>query len=430
LLRPKGINMGTIHDDPDPPQATVKRTRPLADEQDQIRGFYSSALRAVTGYNYLTRKWLPLKGPSFYALVNVLRSHCYFDPRTGEQRDTCFPEAETLARECGLSRRTIFYLLKDPEMGRFVKRIHRRRYSPEHEREVQTSNLYLVSLDDPTVPADDHLVAEKEAELQALAALADQTERTDKTTGRGTKDRSTTRCEHGRRPSECKFCTLNAVQLLHSQQGANSAHEIETLNESSLKEGVRRSPGAESFPVARMTIGTRQQDTATTEPQPGRHQGDGHTPPSDQIASPPQSSSGQTPTQGVGVALQGDALLQEDEARLAHVDAIAGNLLYDLFSAHAAAAPENGIRTIVKALVQAQVPDGVISPLIYLARDRMYWRAGGEPVGNWAGYFIEVTRNLITEASQSRLGRKAWNIAAIRARDEQKQRRKRESSHS
>jgi hypothetical protein len=48
----------------------------------------------------------------------------------------------------------------------------------------------------------------------------------------------------------------------------------------------------------------------------------------------------------------------------------------------------------------------------------------GESVGNWAGYFIEVTRNLITEASQSRPGRKAWNIDAIRARDEQKQRRK------
>jgi hypothetical protein len=43
-----------------------------------------------------------------------------------------------------------------------------------------------------------------------------------------------------------------------------------------------------------------------------------------------------------------------------------------------------------------------------LAHDRMSWRSGGEPVGNWTGNFIEVTHNLIMEASQSRPGLASW----------------------
>ncbi len=142
-------------------------------DQDEIRAFHLSALHAVTGYNYLTRKWLPREGPLFYALIQALRAHCYYNPETGETRTTCFPSLATLASECGVSRRTVCRLLQrdregkfiHPTIGRFIRVVPRRRYDAQGERQVQTSNLYMVALDDPPIPEDDALVAEKEAEL-------------------------------------------------------------------------------------------------------------------------------------------------------------------------------------------------------------------------------------------------------------------------
>ncbi len=418
------------------------RTSEHEGEPDQIRGYYSTALRAVTGHQYLLRKWLPLKGPSFYALVQVLRSYCFADPHTGEQRNTCFPEAETLATRCGLSRRTVFYLLKDPDMARFVKRIPRRRYSPEHQRDVQTSNQYLVSLDDPPIPDDDSLVEEKAAELAALEALA--TAEASKLTAReqaryarrhkitqaqDTLAAASSSCPHGDDPSECKICTPRAVQDLHSQRGAKSALEIDTLKERPLKEEIHRSgtkrtpaapgaPGGPHIAVAYTATGKGRSDDGPSRPAPHhphqpQHSAETGTNP-DRIESSHTQNWAKTPPQGDGSKEQ-----HEWERSMERVHAAAGGIVYDLLEEMGATNPAQGVHMIVQAMVTANAPEDRLVDLAYFARARVqrFIYRGGR-VDNVPGYYITVMRSLLQEAP-----RYGWDTELMERRDQVKHER-------
>lgn len=214
-------------------------------ESGELRGFYYDPRRAVIGPNYLLLRWLPREGPLFVAFIGRLRLHCYANPKTGEVRNQCFPSLATLAQECGVGRRTICRLLARDQQGHFVNRslerflkvIPRRRYDAQLEREVQTSNLYLVAMDDPPVPEDDHLVAEKEAELAALLALSQTPE------GEACVARDDKVSEEG---SECQNDTLNAVPKWHPQSCAILAHESITFNN---QRGRFPTPGSHPPPM-------------------------------------------------------------------------------------------------------------------------------------------------------------------------------------
>jgi hypothetical protein len=150
---------------------------------DQIRGFYYDARHAVLGRDYLRRKWLPREGPLFYALIQVMRSFCYYNPQTGELREQCHPTVPTIAARLGVDPATVHRLIKrDPKTGefvsknaealkRFIKVQPRWLYNPEVGHKTQRSNLYQVALDDPPIPEDDHLVEEKEAELVTILTM-------------------------------------------------------------------------------------------------------------------------------------------------------------------------------------------------------------------------------------------------------------------
>ena len=154
-----------------------------AQDADQIRGFYYNAHRAARGRDYLRRKWLPREGPLFYTFIQVMRSHCFYNPQTGELRETCYPTVETIAKECGVDPATIHrFLRRDKTTGafvskhaealsRFLKIQPRWRYDERVGHKVQRSSLYLVALDDPPLPEDEPLVTEKEAELAAILTL-------------------------------------------------------------------------------------------------------------------------------------------------------------------------------------------------------------------------------------------------------------------
>src|SRR5215472_816758 len=161
------------------------RTARAPSEQvsDQIRGFYDDARRAALGHDYLRRKWLPREGPLFYAFIQVMRGHCYSNPQTGEIRESCYPKVETIAKECGVDPATIHRLIqRDKTTGefrskhaqalkRFIKVQPRWLYDPQVGHKTQRSSVYLVALDDPPVPEDEHLVAAKEAELDAILTM-------------------------------------------------------------------------------------------------------------------------------------------------------------------------------------------------------------------------------------------------------------------
>ncbi len=95
-------------------------------------------------------------------------------------------------------------------LNRFVRVQPRRRYDAQGQRQVQTSNLYLVRMDTPVVPEDDALVWEKAKEL-AIRALERQAQ----------EQEQEARCQETERRTAPKSafeeqdCTLKAVQKLH-----------------------------------------------------------------------------------------------------------------------------------------------------------------------------------------------------------------------
>lgn len=117
---------------------------------------------------YFFRQWKPKLGPVLTLLIMELRDRCYYNPRTGERRDYCWPSQEELARAIGVSVRTIIRALQSPLARRFIRIQHRYRYDPALGKKVRTSSAYVVAMDDPLRPEDEPLLARLAAE-QILA---------------------------------------------------------------------------------------------------------------------------------------------------------------------------------------------------------------------------------------------------------------------
>jgi hypothetical protein len=103
---------------------------------------------------YFFRKWKPRLGPTATLLIMELRDRCYYNPRTEERRDTCWPALDELGAALGVSARTIQRLLDEPLVQLFVKVEHRYRFDERLGRKVRTSSLYHVAMDDPLLPED------------------------------------------------------------------------------------------------------------------------------------------------------------------------------------------------------------------------------------------------------------------------------------
>ena len=64
----------------------------------------------------------PLAQASGY-FTQVMRSHCYYNPQTGEVRDQCYPAVPTIAKECGVDPATIHRLIqRNPKTGEFLSK--------------------------------------------------------------------------------------------------------------------------------------------------------------------------------------------------------------------------------------------------------------------------------------------------------------------
>lgn len=362
-------------------------------EQDELRAFHHSALHAVTGYNYLTRKWLPCEGPTFYAFIQTLRSHCYFNRETGETRTTCFPSLATIAQECGVSRRTICRLIQRDQDGRFVNRslerfikvIPRRRYDAEGHRQVQTSNLYLIAMDDPPIPEDDALVAQKEAELQAMEQIKEK------------------------RRSECQSDTLKAEPDCHSQSSVDLAQELSPLTDTpndiffDLHEGVKLSKqkGTPANPTKRGYEGYETNERRATK--------------SYRIAS---SSGSEDQFRRSNHSSKPKMDLTEDQEAAASV-------IYSLLQEYGDTNAGIGAKIILKALIDAGAPDEKLIDLAYFGRARLRrFQMRGGHVENKAGYYVNLMRSLAKEARRQRwdteqmeaIDRKRHEQAMIRSR--------------
>ncbi|HLH29092.1 MAG TPA: helix-turn-helix domain-containing protein [Acidimicrobiales bacterium] len=120
---------------------------------------------------YFFRRWKPTLGPILTLLIMELRDRCYYNPRTGERRDYCWPSQEELARALGVSVRTIIRTLQSPLARKFIRIQHRYRYDPALGKKVRTSSAYLVAMDDPLLPEDEDALTR----LAAERLLAEET---------------------------------------------------------------------------------------------------------------------------------------------------------------------------------------------------------------------------------------------------------------
>ncbi len=395
--------LSTKNPAPPPERGAVReKLPPAAASQDRIRGFYYDPRRAALGHQYLLRKWLPREGPLFFSFISVLRSFCYADPTTGELREECYPSVETLACRCGVSARTIHRLIERDAEGhflnraleRFVKILPRHRYDAKLGHGVQTSSLYLVALDDPPVPEDDHLVAEKEAELAVLHALS-------QASPAGSQDYNEDVIAED---SDCQNDTHSGLPKWQSYYSAKMADEIVpstiTLNTNTYRtiaderQKQTRNDSATEISLSALPPGT-QEPSELSEPAT-REKGNAHR----------------------TTRVAGSKRVKSDrEKALAEALAQAGGVVQTLikedFRGSNAAA---GTRTILDALLDAGAPLEKMVALAYRGRTRLRQeQALGNPIQNPTGYYITIMRELGAEAKD--LG---WDIERLKREDEEK----------
>jgi hypothetical protein len=122
--------------------------------------------RKYTISHYLRTQWGPLLGATRLWFVIALRQRCYWN----KKQDWCVVDKRTLARESGLSLRTVNRIISAGEPSPpsqlpnrpttpdytswFFAKECRRRYSERIGKTVNAPNRYRVLLDDPLTPRD------------------------------------------------------------------------------------------------------------------------------------------------------------------------------------------------------------------------------------------------------------------------------------
>ena len=102
---------------------------------------------------YFFQRWLPLIGHSAFAVVLAARSMCYWNPKTGELRDTLETDMAELAARASVSVRTVKDVLnQDLVKNYFIRYSVRRMMTPNG---IRTAGILLqVKMDDPLTPED------------------------------------------------------------------------------------------------------------------------------------------------------------------------------------------------------------------------------------------------------------------------------------
>lgn len=103
--------------------------------------------------HYFFNQWLPLLGHSAATVVLAARGMCYWNPLTGELRNTIETDMSELARRASVSVRTVKDVLANPLIHKyFLRYTVRRIFTPNG---VRTAGISLqVRMDDPLSPDD------------------------------------------------------------------------------------------------------------------------------------------------------------------------------------------------------------------------------------------------------------------------------------
>ena len=127
----------------------------------EIRNGIVEPEEVVVFSQYFLKKWGPRLGPTLTLLIIRLRMYCYYNKRTKEKRDWCFPSQKTLAEDLGVSSKTIERELKREIAREFIKRKPRYVYNQKLNKKIRTTDMYYIAMYDPLIPEDEALLVRK-----------------------------------------------------------------------------------------------------------------------------------------------------------------------------------------------------------------------------------------------------------------------------
>lgn len=119
--------------------------------------------RTLLVTQYFFFNWLPILGHSAMAVIMAARSMCYWNPMTGQLRNTVETEMGELARKASVSVRTVKDVMKNEDVQKYFLRYKVRRVVTENG--VRTAGIVMqVRMDDPLTPKDqqEHNLVEEE----------------------------------------------------------------------------------------------------------------------------------------------------------------------------------------------------------------------------------------------------------------------------
>ncbi len=396
-----------------PIASEMATSSPDATQADQLRPFYYSALREVTGDNYLIREWLPRKGPWFVALIQALRQW------VSEQQTRKNPvpfDLNELARRCGVSRATVSRWLArqdrgrgpfvDEDLGRFLKIKHHYQVRKEQAEGgglrtyvQQTCNEYWVAMDDPTVPEHDHLVRALEHALQARWA-------------------SPTAQDGYQKAASATIVTYESQNETHSPTSLESQNEIQgetTSYESHFETAYRRLKmrlhyDNDHYDNDYDTKG--QVDNKKMSTRKGRAAKEDK-----KALVGGQAGASSARQAGSTVDLMHAMLSSEPSPRdlaLAEAERRVGAYISALLESFGGVDISNGTNAILEALVDAGTPGEVLMALVDVAKTRLRQQQElGRDIGSKTGYFITIMRDLAARGREQ-----GWNVSQI-AREDQ-----------
>lgn len=124
---------------------------------------------------YFFQQWLPLIGHSAFTVILAARSMCYWNPKTGELRNSIETEMSELAQRASVSVRTVKDVLNNDLVRRHFLRYTVRRIMTVNG--VRTAGILLqVRMDDPLTPEDQASTGHDEQGVWYSAAFDDETE--------------------------------------------------------------------------------------------------------------------------------------------------------------------------------------------------------------------------------------------------------------
>jgi len=115
----------------------------------------TQAHRIVPVPHYFWEKWAPVLGPVATVVYQRLRQYCFYDPRTGEGENWCWPRQDTLAKEVGVGHRhTVMKALKVLEQYGFIKREKRFHKRGNDNMVKRGSDKYIIYFEIPLARED------------------------------------------------------------------------------------------------------------------------------------------------------------------------------------------------------------------------------------------------------------------------------------